>query len=140
MKKIVKVLLALAVIFTLVGCNKNEVEIDYGNSSIYSKQDMDEAINVIIKYFNKMDGCELHSLSYSSDEYSLDSHNIEWMNDLEKANDNKETFTQCIMFNSSFRSPNNGKFGAWEPNTEYKWSWWLARSDNGKWKLMTWGY
>ena len=139
MKKIVKVLLALAVIFTLVGCKKNEVEIDYGNSSIYSKQDMDEAINVIIKYFNKMDGCELHSLSYTSDELSLDPDNIAWMNELEEANDNKETFTQFIEFESSFRSPKNGG-GAWQPNKEYGWVWCLARSDNGKWKLMTWGY
>ena len=26
-------------------------------------------------------------------------------------------------------------------DTEYTgWKWWLARSDGGEWKLMTWGY
>ena len=61
------------------------------------------------------------------------------MNDLESANDNKEIFTQCIAFESSFRSPINGG-GAWIANSEYNWLWWLARSENGDWKLMTWGY
>ena len=64
--------------------------------------------------------------------------NIEWMNDL-RTEDNKEAFTQCIAFKSSFRSPKNGG-GAWEANEEYTWSWWLARCEGGEWKLMTWGY
>ena len=59
---------------------------------------------------------------------------------LEEANDAKETFTQCIMFTSSFHSPKEGG-GAWMPDEEYTdWHWWLGRSDGGQWKLMTWGY
>ena len=65
-------------------------------------------------------------------------HNIEWMNNL-RTDDNKEAFTQCIAFESSFRSPKKGG-GAWEANEEYTWSWWLARSEGGEWNLMTWGY
>ena len=66
--------------------------------------------------------------------------NIAWMNALEAANDNKQTFDQCIMFTSDFHSPKNGG-GAWNPDEEYTgWQWWLARSNGGKWKLMTWGY
>ena len=62
------------------------------------------------------------------------------MNELEAANDHKETFDQCIMFTSDFHSPKNGG-GAWNPDSEYTgWQWWLARSDGSKWKLMTWGY
>ena len=63
-----------------------------------------------------------------------------WMNELEEANDAKETFTQCIMFTSSFHSPVKGG-GAWEADEEYTdWQWWLGRADGGEWKLMTWGY
>ena len=41
---------------------------------------------------------------------------------------------------SDFHSPVEAG-GAWEPDTEYTdWQWWLARSDGGKWKLLTWGY
>ena len=71
----------------------------------YTKEDMDSAIDQIKETFKSFEGCELHSLSYSSDDVCLDEEIIAWMNDLESANDNKQVFTQCIMFNSSFRSP-----------------------------------
>ena len=114
------------------------MEIDYGASSVYSKEEIDSAIEIIKKQFASFEGCELHSLSYMSDEECNNADNIEWMNDL-RTEDNKEAFTQCIAFKSSFRSPKNGG-GAWEANEEYTWSWWLARCEGGEWKLMTWGY
>lgn len=46
---------------------------------------------------------------------------------------------QCIAFNSSFRSPKKGG-STWQANEEYTWQWWLARSEGGEWKLMTFGY
>ena len=62
------------------------------------------------------------------------------MNDLEEANDAKETLTQCIMFTSDFHSPKKGG-GVWNADREYTgWQWWLARSDGGQRKLMTLGY
>lgn len=49
-------------------------------------------------------------------------------------------FTQCIEFVSDFHSPKAGG-GAWEMDYEYTaWQWWLARTDNGEWNLITWGY
>lgn len=118
----------------------SDVTIDYGSSSIYSKEDMDAAIKAIKSTFKDFEGCELHSISYSSDDQCNTPDHIAWMNELETANDNKETFDQCIMFTSDFHSPKNGG-SAWNPDEEYTgWQWWLARSNGGKWKLMTWGY
>ena len=116
--------------------NLSGVKIDYGTSSIYSKKDMDAAIKIIMKEFEAFEGCELHSLSYTSDEECNTAENIAWMNQC-KAKDDPEVFTQCIAFNSSFRSPKTDS-GAWNPDEE--WSWWLTRSDGGEWKLMTYGY
>ena len=117
-----------------------EVQIDYGASSLYSREDMDAAIDLIVKEFGSWEGCELHSISYSSDDECNTEDNISWMNNLEEANDAQEAFTQCIMFTSAFHSPKEGG-GAWNPDQEYTgWQWWLARSDGGEWKLMTWGY
>ena len=113
------------------------MKIDYGTSSTYSKEEMDSAIDVIKKQFLLFDGCELHSLSYMSDEVCNNEDNIDWMNDLRT--DDNEVFIQCIAFESSFRSPKKAS-GEWEPNKEYTWSWWLARSKDGEWKLMTWGF
>ena len=114
------------------------MEIDYGASSVYSKEEIDSAIEIMKKQFASFEGCELHSLSYMPDEECNNADNIEWMNNL-RTDDNKEAFTQCIAFESSFRSPEKGG-GAWEANEEYTWSWWLARSEGGEWNLMTWGY
>lgn len=138
MKRIFVLLLSMVCAFALIGC-RNEVKIDYGKSSIYTKDDMDAAIEVIRKEFNNFDGCELHSISYSSDR-ECNKSNISWMNELREDKNVKETFTQCIMFKSNFHSPKDGG-GAWNEDYEYiDWEWWLARSDNGSWKVMTFGF
>ena len=117
MKRTIAAVLCAAMLLLLAGCGKgntSNVKIDYGTSSVYSQKEMDAAIDVIKKQFRSFAGCELHSLSYMSDE-------------------------ECNDTNSSFRSPKDGG-GAWEADQEYTWSWWLARSEGGQWKLMTWGY
>ncbi len=134
-------LLALVCVLVLPGCGggiTKGAKIDYGTSALYTKADMDAAIDEIKRTFSNMDGCKLYSLSYISDDM-CSAENVAWMNELEAANDAEETFTQCIAFGSSFRSPITGG-GAWNANREYNWQWWLARSDGGQWKLMTWGY
>lgn len=140
MKRSITVMLCFVMAFLFVGCKKgdvSQVKIDYGTSSTYSKEEMDSAIDVIKKQFLLFDGCELHSLSYMSDEVCNNEDNIDWMNDLRT--DDNEVFIQCIAFESSFRSPKKAS-GEWEPNKEYTWSWWLARSKDEEWKLMTWSY
>lgn len=142
MKKLTAMVLCFLFAFSAAGCGKadlSQVKIDYGTSSLYTETDMDAAIREIKKKFSTFDGCTLYSLSYTSDEYCNNAETLAWMNELEKANDNKEVFTRCISFNSRFRSPRENA-GAWQPDEEYTWSWWLARSDGGAWKLMSWGY
>ena len=120
MKKTALILLLLCCVFGLVGCGKgsvSEVKIDYGNSEIYSEEDMDAAIELIKGEFSTWEGCELHSISYSSDD-ECNSKNIAWMNELAPAQGLTDDFTQCIMFVSDFHSPKNGG-GAWNADTEY---------------------
>ena len=138
-----KILLVFAVFAAaLSGCGKKaapEPEIRYGTSSIYTEEDMNAAIEEIRNMFDTWDGCELHSIEYAGDE-NCSPENIAWMNRLASANDAKEPFTQCILFKSSFHSPKKGG-GTWNADQEYTgWQWWLARSDGGPWKLLTWGY
>ena len=84
MKKAISLLLLVVCICGMMGCEKAsgpEVEINYGNSSIYSKEEMDEAIEIIKEAFTAWEGCELQSISYSSDD-ECSSENIAWLNDL----------------------------------------------------------
>ena len=93
MKKIITVMLCIVLVLLFAGCEKNgdtsKVEIDYGASSVYSKEEIDSAIEIIKKQFASFEGCKLHSLSYMSDEECNNADNIEWMNDL-RTDDNKE--------------------------------------------------
>lgn len=138
MKKRSAFFAAVVLALCLAACGENigEVTIDYGKSDIYTKSDMDAAIERIENAFSAWEGCELHSIRYTSDECNSE-ENIAWMNDL--GGENAE-LTQCITFVSDFHSPKTNA-GAWNPDEEYtNWQWWLARTENGEWRLMTWGY
>jgi len=55
MRKMIALLLTVICVVMLAGCcakSSSEVTIDYGNSSIYSKEDMDSAIQMIKKEFD----------------------------------------------------------------------------------------
>ncbi len=112
---------------------KDGVTIDYGTSDLYTTEDLDEAIAVIREEFDRMEGCELHSLTYAGDEASLEE--LDYCNSLA----DRETYVDSLLFRSSFRSPKEA-IGAWEPDTEYTWTWSLARTDGGEWVLVTYGY
>ena len=144
MKKRIVVCLLFAALFLLPGCGakqENKVEIDYGSSELYSKEDMDAAIALIMKEFNTWKGCEMHSIRYASDG-QCNAENLSWLNEIEAARDAKEHFSQVISFVSDFHSPKkNTEMTAWNEDFEYTdWQWWLARPDGGNWKLMDWGY
>lgn len=138
MKRNIALILALLLCAAvLAACGKKQAEptIDYGSSTLYSREDMDAAVALIRTEFGTWEGCELHSLRYASDECCSE-ENLAWMNSLREG----EGFTRCIEFLSDFHSPKKGG-GAWEPDFEYKdWQWWLARTDGGEWTLLTWGY
>ena len=54
MKKHISFVLVLVCLLGLVGCggNVSKAKIDYGSSSIYSKEDMDSAIGIIKDEFS----------------------------------------------------------------------------------------
>ena len=111
------------------------VEVDYGTSELYSHSTMRSAISLIEQEFSSWEGCELHNIRYASDDCNSE-ENLKWMNELEEG----KNYTQCIEFLSDFHSPKEGG-GAWNADQEYTdWQWWLARTDGGRWELLTWGY
>ena len=106
-----------------------------GESQIYTAEEIDAAMAVVLEDFAGWEGCELHELSYLGDDCNSE-ENIAWVNDLQPGKD----YAQCIQFSGNYRSPADA-YGAWEPDTEYfDWTWTLARPDGGEWTLVTSGY
>ena len=126
---------ALILVFVLTFEKVEAAEISYGSSEIYSQAEMDAAIKIIKKQFGKWKGCELKNIRYAGDDAN-NAKNLKWLNDLRS----EENFTQCIEFFSDFYVSKKTDT-TFNPDSEYKnWQWWLARTDGGKWQLVTFGY
>ena len=130
--------LSALVILALSGCGSSGdgVQIDYGTSAIYTREDMDAAIAVIQQEFQGWKGCRLHSIRYTDDSCNSEA-TIRWLSELEGG----RGFSQCIRFESEFHTP---VFGADAPgfgeSDEVKgWQWYLGRVDGGDWRLLLWG-
>ena len=125
----------LIVIFVLTFENVEATEIIYGESEIYTQTEMNAAIKIIKKQFGKWKGCKLKNIRYAGDECN-NIDNLNWLNDLRP----EKNFTQCIEFFSDFYVSKKTKT-VFNPDSEYKnYQWWLARTDDGKWQLVTFGY
>ncbi len=139
MKKGIAILVSALLLLALAACGGEKTtgpEVEYGNSDLYTKEEMDAAVAAIRAEFDTWDGCELRALRYAGDE-SASQENLDWMNELRK---DGEVFTQCIEFLSDFHTSSEANSDL-EADQEYQnWQWWLARSEGGDWQLMTWGY
>ncbi len=137
MKKntLLTICLALAALMSLAGiacAQETKAPINYGESKLYTNEEIDAAAEVIMAEFSGWEGCEMHLLEYAGDAQSL--------NELEYIQENyQEPYDECMVFISAFRSPKEA-YAAWEADQEYVWSWCLARADKGEWKALTWGW
>ena len=114
--------------------NDTDPVIDYGASELYTEEELAEAAVQIKCRFASFAGCELHALRYAGDGVNTP-ENLEWLNGLDEGN----TYTECIEFLGDFHSPAEG-MGAWAPDMEYTdYQWWLARTEEGGWQLLSWG-
>ena len=126
------------ILLLLQGCSNggdvSKVQIDYGQSSIYSREDMDSAIQKIKEEFKTWKGAKLLSVSYTDDKRAEEE--LSYCNELKDGAD----FSECIVFESVFHSPKKDS-GAWNPDQHYTgWQWYQARSGKEDWELLTWGY
>ena len=130
MKKILAVFLAVTMILCLSGCGipftaKKIID----DSEIYSKRDIEKAMNRVYREFAFFEGCILLELEYD-EEYSK-----------ERMADGAENYgaDEAIVLLSKFYVATEN--GSLEPGETYsKWNWILVRSKGGFWELKTWGY
>lgn len=147
MKKWIGMLLAFGMLVSLCACGSKQdaagsagiVEvIEYGESERYSPEELQGAATLILKEFDGWKGCVMETLRYAGDD-ATNAETLEWLNRLDGA-DPENPFTECAAFTSDFRTTENTEPG-FNPNGNYTdWQWYVARTENGDWALMSWGY
>ena len=118
----------------LAGKDAPEVEIDIGGSSLYTEDELYDAMLAVKCSFAAWPGCELHSIRYAGDEANSE-ENLEWLNSLKE----NAGFTEACKFFMDFNS--GTEMPAMNPDTEYTdYQWWLARPADGDFEIVSWGY
>lgn len=128
---VIILLIGFSVIFNKKGDISN-VNIISKESVIYSNNDIDSAIDVVLKYFKKhFIGCSLSEIEYIGDE--TNNNYIDWA-----VRNNKE---EVIVLISSFNVDSSGGDGSLNPNSKYgHWNWILVRNKNENWEHVDHGY
>ena len=134
MKKILCSILCILLCISLTACggNVNEVNIRNVDSEIYSEDDINAAINTIIKEFNSSwKGCTLTEIYYAGDNFVKDYQ--DWAD--------RNNADEVIVLLSSFDVDSSGGDGSLEPNGTYSgWKWILVRTNGGQWQHVDHGY
>ncbi len=126
----------LSVLLSACGELKIEegVQINIESSSLYTKSEIQSAIDICVDYFNEnFEGCVLTEISYD-DEFCIKEKD-KWAVQYEA--------DEAIVLTSTFVVDENGGDGSFNPNDTYTdWQWILTRSnsDGEEWVLQTWGY
>jgi hypothetical protein len=124
----------VVLILSLSGCegNVSRVNIIDVDSEIYSKSEINDAIDIVLKHFKDyFKGCTLREIQYAGDDSYKEFE--EWAEQYDAE--------QAIILISSFDVDSLGWDGSLNPNTTYDdWKWILTRKDNQEWTLQTWGY
>ena len=135
-KRFLAILLCLVLSLSLCACGGNvkNVQIESVSSEIYSEKDIDAAIRVIVREFDRSwKGCTLTSIAYAGDEKTQRESSYY----LDKYDDASE----LIVLTSSFEVDGSGGDGSLNPNSTYNaWSWILVRSPGGSWRHIDHGY
>ena len=64
-------LIALMSLAGIAGAQETKAPINYGESELYTTEEIDAAADVIMAEFSGWEGCEMHLLEYAGDAQSL---------------------------------------------------------------------
>lgn len=113
-----------------------DVSVDYGTSDIYTEDELREAVIQIKCKFAFWGDVDLKSIRYAGDE-AVTEENLEWLNQL---SDNSN-ITQAAEFLMDFNTPEDTGELTFSPDADYMdYQWWLARTADGGWEIVTFGY
>lgn len=113
---------------------ETDVTVDYGKSKLFTKEELEEAVVQIKCKFASFAGCELRSIRYAGDDANTED-NLKWLNELGDG----DPYTAAAEFRMDFHTAKDSRVLA--EDTDYKdYRWWLGRTADGGWEIVTWGY
>ena len=119
----------------LGAAKETDVSLDYGDSVLYTKEELDEVLTRIKCQFASWKGVELNALKYAGDECASKA-NLDWVNSLEGGG----SYLKAIEILSTFHTPKEG-YGTLEADQTYEdYQWWLACGPDGDWDIVSFGY
>lgn len=134
MNKLIRIIACMLLVLLTAGCrgNVSDVKVLEYKSDIYSEEEIEEAIEVVKKYFrSEFSGCTLTEITYAGDDKILSYEDWATRNDAD----------EVIVLISSFDVDASGGDGSLNPNSTYSnWSWILARRNGEKWQHVDHGY
>ena len=134
MKRICNFLTVLLIVLLLTACGGNirHVVPVIGPSDLYEEAEIEEAMDIVLSYFQKeFGGCTLTRLEY--DETRVRDVQLGWAEQYGEE--------QALVLLSDFDVDESGGDGSLNPGDTYRnWQWVLTRTDGGTWVLRTWGY
>lgn len=133
MKRIVLLLTAMVLAFTLTACQGKieDVRVDIGPSEIYSEEEIDDAVYEILTYFRReFGGCSLTRLEY------IESKSADAAAEWAKQYDADQAIVLVSTFEVTGKTDGSLAYG----ETYQNWQWILVRNNSGKWQVKTCGY
>ena len=118
----------------LAGESAPEVTIDLSGSSLYTDEELWDAMLAVKCKFAAWAGCELHAIRYAGDD-SASEESLAWLNSLEQGE-----FTQVMELLVDFHTGEEAD-STFETNHDYTdYQWWLGRTEDGSFEIVSWGY
>jgi len=126
------------------GRNQKTVEIDYGSSVLYTKDEMSPLIEQIVNVlmFRAKNGLEVYAIRFTSDEECSKYDELKMLNEQgrTKTGNPKLTYKEYIKFETDTKEPDDPQKSS-EPGVKHTgWGWWFAREEGGEWVLVGQGY
>lgn len=111
----------------------SDVKIDISGSTAYSDEEVAQAASVLVDRF--LNNCEskLYTLYYHSD----DGKDPSLLAEYDKRHPEKN-YTHIIIFSTDFVGLTDT--GSTSAGDCFYWTWTIARSDNGKWEIVNYGW
>lgn len=113
-----------------------DVNIDLGSSALYTEDELKDAVIQIKCKFAFWGDVDLRSIRYACDE-AVTEEKLAWLNDLNPDG----SYTQAALFLMDFHTPGDVGELTLKADSDYKdYQWWLARTADGGWEIVTFGY